>query len=95
MEPKKDHKFCFVDDYGCKCTLQDSPVVVNNKYIWLGIDRPRIMEVGWHPKYPNRLRELSKERYANLHVAGYMHLTREQVIKLLPHLQQFIESGEI
>lgn len=85
----------FVDDYGHKCSLQLSPVVTKNRCIWLGVDKPVIMEIGWHPDFPERFRKLSKKRRNKLYASGRMHLTREQVAELLPHLQHFIETGEL
>ena len=87
--------FRFLDDYGYQCSLQDSPIVAEDRCIWLGVDKPRIMEIGWHPEFPDRFRELSEDRRDKLYASGRMHLTREQVAELLPHLQRFIETGKI
>ena len=85
----------FVDDYGYWCSLQESPIISEKKCVWLGLDKPRIMEVGWHPDYPDRLRVASEERCVNLYAGGRMHLTQDQVAELLPHLQRFVETGEL
>ena len=84
----------FVDRYGEKCSLQESSLA-NESCIWLGIDNVTIKEEGWHPLYPARVRELPEEQCANLSTFGRMHLTREQVAELLPHLQRFVETGEL
>lgn len=88
-------KIEFTDDYGYECSLQESPIISGERCIWLGVDEPPIMEVGWHPEYPNKFRVASEERCANLYAAGRMHLTREQVAELLPHLQRFVDTGKI
>jgi hypothetical protein len=87
----------FVDRYDNECSLQKSSLAFEEA-IWLGVDDPdpKIMasqvtlreepkRTGW-VKYP--LPE-------GVHCTTRMHLTQEQVKKLLPHLKKFVETGEI
>lgn len=89
----------FKDLYGCGCSIQESSIASVNA-IWIGIDDadPQIMAIdakrynihtdettGWIP-YPIPDEVLLSTR---------MHLSREQVKKLLPILQNFVDSGEI
>ena len=93
----------FTDRYGMGCSIQKSSLA-SEDCIWLGIDdaKPQIMssdaiklglrkatfdenDNGW-VKF-----EIPKE----LSLATRMHLTREQVKKLLPLLNKFVETGDI
>lgn len=83
----------FKDRYDAKCSLQKSSLATED-CIWLGIDdaNPKIMAsktteggCGWVP-YP-----LSKD----VLLTTRMHLTQKQVKKLLPHLQKFVETGNL
>lgn len=57
--------------------------------IYLGIHKPNpqllVKGQGWRPY------DLPED----VHVSTLMHLTQEQVKELLPHLQAFVETGEI
>ena len=89
----------FKDRYGLLCSLQKSSLATEDA-IWFGVTdvEPKIMavdavklgmkpdqEVGWVP-YPIPEEVLLSSR---------MHLTQEQVKKLLPHLIKFAETGNI
>ena len=83
----------FQDLYDKQCSLQKSSLA-SKEAIWLGIDDadPKILAskikeggTGW-VKYPINPDVLLHTR---------MHLTQEQVAELLPHLQKFVETGEI
>jgi hypothetical protein len=83
----------FIDRYGDKCSLQKSSLATED-CIWLGIDdaSPKIMayKVMDHGvggvKYPI---------HPDVLISTRMHLTQDQVKELLPHLQKFVETGEI
>lgn len=89
----------FEDRYGSKCSLQKSSLATEDA-IWFGVDdaKPIVMArdaasvgveteetTGWVP-YP--IPEA-------VSLTTRMHLTREQVEELLPHLQRFVETGEL
>jgi len=80
----------FDDLYGVHCSLQKSSLATEDA-IWLGVDdaNPQIFNAdaicGWKP-YPIPDTVLLSTR---------MHLTRDQVKALLPHLQRFVKTGEI
>jgi len=78
----------FVDRYGIKCSLQKSSLATEN-CIWLGCDDadPRICVKGegWQ-QVPMPDGYIANTR---------MHLTREMVMELLPHLQKFVKTGEL
>lgn len=89
----------FTDRYGVKCNIQKSSLATEDA-IWFGVEDadPLIMAsqakthgiettetTGWVP-YPIPHEVLLKTR---------MHLTREQVRKLLPILHRFTENGEL
>ena len=95
----------FVDDYGEKCSLQKSSSALEDK-IWLGIDDAKIKEFCPYPREIDeawieipqeeieaKLKHLPQNKiyYKNQR----MHLTRKQVAELLPHLQKFVETGDI
>ena len=70
----------FEDAYDQRCSLQKSSLV--DPHIWLGVDNtgPRLLGPNGGP---------------NEQVNARMHLTPEQVEKLLPYLLKFVETGEI
>lgn len=89
----------FTDRYGVKCSLQKSSLASEDA-IWFGVDdpEPKIMASeaaelgvvtdqlnGWVP-YPIP---------GQVQLSTRMHLTREQVRELLPHLKAFADTGEI
>lgn len=97
MEQKTTHRgfpICeFVDYYDSKCSLQKSSLATDDA-IWLGVDEadPKILAssvkdgaTGWIPyDIPDGVLLTTR-----------MHLTREQVAELLPHLIGFVNTGEI
>lgn len=89
----------FTDRYGAKCSIQKSSLASEHA-IWLGVDdaEPKVMASkasqfnintdetsGWIP-YPIPEDVLLTTR---------MHLTINEVRKLIPILQKFVETGEI
>jgi hypothetical protein len=83
----------FVDRYNKECSLQISSLA-DDRCVWLGIEHaePKIMAsvlrdglTGW-VDYPIP---------EDVHINTRMHLTQEQVAELIPHLQQFVDTGEI
>lgn len=78
----------FEDSNGVACSLQKSSAATEDK-IWLGCDdaNPKVCVYGkgWVPvEMPDGYSATTR-----------MHLTREQVAELLPHLQRFVETGEL
>ena len=91
--------YSFIDRYGAECSIQKSSLAEEDA-IWLGVDNanPKIMAVdareagisttavnGW-VEYPIPDTVIMTTR---------MHLTQDQVAKLLPVLQRFVDTGEI
>lgn len=89
----------FTDRYGKECSLQKSSLAFENT-IWLGIDQaqpvilnseaqrlglPSCGNTGWTEFY---LPE-------GVHIASRMHLTRLQVLRLLPSLVMFVVTGRL
>lgn len=86
----------FTDRYGEKCSLQKSSLATGDA-IWMGVNDLGLKGMrygqGWTP--------ISEEEVAD--VFGYqmvqgnkrMHLTRDQVARLLPILQRFVDTGEV
>lgn len=78
----------FTDHYGIKCSLQKSSLATED-CIWLGCDdadpRTLVPGEGWQKI------QMPEEYIANTR----MHLTREMVVKLIPLLQKFVETGEL
>ena len=77
----------FVDYYDIDCSLQKSSLI-NENAIWFGCDdaNPKYFSKnGWKDV------EMPDEYIANTR----MHLTVEQVKKLLPHLIKFVETGDL
>ncbi len=77
----------FKDSYKVDCTLQKSSTV--DSHIWLGPSKNTVQELtgdGWKTNELKKNQQIYPER---------MHLTRIQVLKLIPHLIKFIILGEI
>lgn len=78
----------FSDHYDIKCSLQKSSLATEDA-IWFGCNdadpRRLIPNQGWH-SIPMPEGYVADTR---------MHLTRDQVAALLPHLQRFVETGHI
>lgn len=91
----------FKDSNNLACSLQISSCAGTDR-IWLGLDNPDIQEFYPYPRETDeswfKVEDLSplKHRPQNeIHVFSRMHLTRKQVEKLLPHLQNFVETGKL
>lgn len=78
----------FKDHNGIKCSLQKSSLATEDA-VWLGCNDANPQQLisgkGWQPV------PMPAEYIANTR----MHLTRKQVVKLLPHLEKFVKEGEI
>jgi hypothetical protein len=77
----------FEDSNGEECSLQVSSSAIEPK-IWLGIDNPKPMMLtgnGWE----------AVPLHKDVMLSGRMHLTIDQVKELLPHLNKFVETGEL
>jgi hypothetical protein len=76
----------FVDQYGVECSLQKSSLATED-CIWFGCNdaNPQVLVrgEGWKPV------PMPEEYNANTR----MHLNREQVAEILPHLIAFVETG--
>lgn len=76
----------FEDSYDSKCHLQISSIA-DYEAIWLGLDdaepKTLVKGEGWKDI------ELPKDVF----VGTAMHLSRDQVRKLLPYLQEFAANG--
>lgn len=76
----------FKDKHGIQCSLQDSSLATESA-IWFGVDDVEPIIMG-------------KQGWENYHIPeevvlhNRMHLTQEQVKKLLPILQYFADTGE-
>ncbi len=91
--------FCFEDRYRNKCSLQKSSLATEDA-IWLGIDNanPKILahdakRLGIQTDEKNGWIEYQIPK--EVLISTRMHLTKEQVIELLPILQNFAYTGEI
>ena len=83
----------FTDLYGAQCSIQKSSLATDDA-IWIGVDdaNPKIMASkttdggnGWVPY------QIPEDAL----LTTRMHLNREQVKKIIPVLQLFVETGEI
>ena len=87
----------FIDRYDHKCSLQKSSLAFEQA-IWIGVDDPdpKIMasEVTL-PDEPTRTGWVKYPIPDGVLINTRMHLTQEQVKELLPHLQKFVETGEL
>ena len=89
----------FQDRYDKKCCIQKSSLAFEDA-IWFGINEPEPMvlaahaaRVGVHTKETTGWVPYPIPNEVLIHTR--MHLTRDQVQKLLPILQHFVESGEL
>ena len=84
----------FDDYHGAKCSLQKSSLAEKDA-IWLGVDDadPKILACKVNGGIPNGW--VKYEIPEDVLLTTRMHLTREQVKDLLPHLKKFVETGEI
>lgn len=83
----------FTDKYGAQCSLQKSSLATED-CVWLGADDLGLKVFkpgdGWEEVDPNQLLG-TNQWVANTR----MHLTRMDVAILLPHLQKFVQTGEL
>lgn len=70
----------FTDKYGAKCSLQESSA--NDPSIWFGVEPGFLEGCTWVPVQDDNA-------YTR------MHLTQDDVKKLLPYLQRFANKGTI
>lgn len=83
----------FEDEYGVKCSLQESSLMSDEGFVWFGCDEIGLKKftphVGWEDV------ELEQDYpYGVTHSANTsMHLSQSQVRDLLPALQHFAEHG--
>lgn len=92
----------FEDSYGVKCSLQKSSTAMEDM-IWLGIDKvePTIMisdaeKLGidtWNASVDEGW--VSYDIPEEVLLSTRMHLTQEQVKKILPFLINFVETGDL
>ena len=80
----------FKDNYNNECSIQKSSSAMED-CIWLGIDKPKL--VVFEDDSMDKYIETTVPK--NWMINSRMHLTRDQVAELLPHLQRFVETGEL
>jgi hypothetical protein len=87
------HFIEFEDFYGAKCNIQKSSLATEDA-IWFGIHDadPKIMA---SKTKEGGIRWVSYPIPNDVLLTTRMHLSREQVNKLLPILQKFVDTGEI
>ena len=84
----------FKDRYGESCSLQKSSLATEDA-IWLGVDEPKLQMMASHGQEEGT-GWITIPLHENVSIMpSRMHLTREQVAKLLPILERFVETGEI
>ena len=79
----------FVDRYGEKCSIQDSSLATEDA-IWFGIDE---LEIKIDPSHTGGRGWVKHELPPGAHAFAHMHLTRHQVLGLLPLLHFFADKG--
>lgn len=80
----------FEDRNGCECSLQKSSIATEDA-IWLGIDKPKLTIFADESMGKYEVVEMPKLYM----VDSRMHLTRFQVMQLLPALTTFVHTGEL
>ena len=84
----------FTDRNGKSCSIQKSSLATED-CIWLGCNEIELKRFvpreGWQDvplqqDHPSGITHIANTR---------MHLTREQVVEILPLLQRFVDTGEI
>lgn len=87
-------KLEFTDRNGVRCSLQQSSLA-SEDCIWLGCNDLGLKRFeagkGWQDVELENVHPGGPYHSANTR----MHLTREQVAELLPHLQRFAYTGEL
>jgi hypothetical protein len=90
----------FKDRNGVECSLQHSSIATED-CIWLGTNNLEIKEFFPNSNKPfvnitkEELQQLKKRPQNEIYTSSRMHLTREQVVELLPYLQSFAETGSL
>jgi hypothetical protein len=89
----------FIDRYDKKCSLQKSSIAFE-ECIWLGLtDANPIVMASDAVKVGIKTKEttgwISYPIPEQVQISTRMHLTQEQVAELIPHLQKFVDTGEI
>lgn len=90
----------FKDTGKRQCSLQKSSLATED-CIWLGMDKPEIKEFYPEPRDTDEswfdcdLEKLKHRPQNRIHTFSRMELTRKQVEKLLPYLQNFVNTGEL
>ena len=84
----------FTDSNGKSCSLQQSSLATDD-CIWLGCNEIGLMEfvAGRQPAWQEIDTTFSLSHHWNANTR--MHLNREQVSALLPHLMEFVFSGSL
>lgn len=84
----------FADGNGKTCSLQKSSVATDD-YVWLGCDEIGLKRftpgTGWEDVSTEDEPVGGRMWLANTR----MHLTRDQVAALLPHLKRFVKTGDL
>jgi hypothetical protein len=85
----------FTDRSGIKCSIQKSSLA-DEDAIWLGADEIGLKEFVAY-RQPNAWEDVNLEQTQSHHYVAnnQMHLTRQQVKKLLPILTYFVEAGDL
>lgn len=96
----------FKDEYGVPCSLQKSSAATID-CIWLGcaeiglktfvpygFEDPKRGE-SWKSHTDDEIKAAFGPNVTEINTNTRMHLTRKQVKALLPHLQKFVETGEL
>lgn len=80
----------FTDLYDNKCSLQKSSLATDDA-IWFGVDDTKFTIF----EDENMGQYITTKLPENFSVHTRMHLTQKQVKELLPHLQKFVETGDL
>ena len=82
----------FKDQHGTECSIQDSSLATDD-CIWLGANDIGLKRfaagLGWSDV---KLVNTMEDHYV---ANNRMHLTREQVVDLIPYLQYFVDNGQL
>lgn len=89
----------FTDYYGLNCSIQKSSLATEDA-IWFGINDPKMKIMAKEAHLVGIETEettgwIDIEIPEQVLIDSRMHLTREQVIEILPILQKFAKTGEI
>ena len=80
----------FKDFYNNDCSIQKSSLA-SDDFIWLGIDNPTLTVF----ENENMGKYIKTTLPKNWMVSARMHLSRKQVLELLPILQNFVDTGDL